>query len=450
MAGVSAHGAQAMPAALRAVPRPTAAAGRMALRALLDGRSLLPVLSALHSELGDAFQLPMPHASPVVLAGPQAARFLLVDARADFRWRIESDPVARLFGHGVLVEDGAEHDRLRALMMPALHRRMLEGQVSAMHAAVDRCCAQWTDGAVQTVLPQMRALALDILARTLFAVDITPQLQHLWHSILRAIKFISPGMWILWPNVPRPGYARALQRLDDYLLQLVGLKRAAGSSGAADVVSLLIEAGLDDRLIRDQLLTLLVAGHDTSTALLTWALYALATQPAVRRRAQAELDAVLGGAPPQAEHLQQLPYLGQVVKETLRLYPPIHVGNRLAACDLEFNGCLIPAGTRVLFSIYLTQRHPEHWPAPEHFDPDRFDAALHPPPPPYTYLPFGGGPRFCVGAAMAQVETKLVLARILQKYNFDLPPQRMRFHMGATLEPARPVRLRMHVRPPAI
>ena len=212
---MSARGAQAMPAALRAVPRPTAAAGRMALRALLDGRSLLPVLSALHSELGDAFQLPMPHASPVVLAGPQAARFLLVDARADFRWRIESDPVARLFGHGVLVEDGAEHDRLRALMMPALHRRMLEGQVSAMHAAVDRCCAQWTDGALQTVLPQMRALALDILARTLFAVDITPQLQHLWHSILRAIKFISPGMWILWPNVPRPGYARALQRLDD-------------------------------------------------------------------------------------------------------------------------------------------------------------------------------------------------------------------------------------------
>lgn len=434
-------------AALVAVPRPTAAAGRMALRALLDGRSLLPVLSALHAELGDVFQLPMPHSSPVVLAGPQAARFLLVDARDDFRWRIESDPVARLFGHGVLVEDGAEHDRLRALMMPALHRRMLEGQVDAMNAAVDRLCAQWDAGAPQNMLPHMRALALDILARTLFAVDITPQLQYLWHSILRAIKFISPGMWILWPAVPRPGYARALKRLDDYLLQLVALKRAAGSRGAADVTSLLIEAGLDDQLIRDQLLTLLVAGHDTSTALLTWALYALATNPAVRCRAQAEMDAVLGSGQPQAAHLQQLPYLGQVVKETLRLYPPIHVGNRLTARDLEFNGCRLPAGTRVLFSIYLTQRHPQHWPEPDRFDPDRFDAALHPPPQPFTYLPFGGGPRFCVGAAMAQVETKLVLARLLQKYNFELPPQRMRFHMGATLEPARPVRLRMQLRP---
>jgi cytochrome P450 len=188
---------------------------------------------------------------------------------------------------------------------------------------------------------------------------------------------------------------------------------------------------------------MLIAGHDTATATLAWSLYALGRHPALLARARAEVQSQLGSRPPAVADLPRLAYLDCVVKETLRLYPPIHVGNRLAARDLEFAGCRIPAGTRVLFSIYLTHRHPRHWPQPQRFDPDRFDPTLTSPPAPFTYLPFGGGPRFCIGAAMAQVEVKVILARLIQRFDLDLLSPRVRLKMGATLEPS--PHLRFHL-----
>jgi cytochrome P450 len=192
---------------------------------------------------------------------------------------------------------------------------------------------------------------------------------------------------------------------------------------------------MSDDLIRDQLLTMLIAGHDTSTALLAWTLCLLGQHPDVLQQVQAEVDAVLGAEPPAFEQLNGLKYLEQVIKESLRLYPPIHLGMRIAATDLEFQGYHIPAGARVLYSIYLSHRMPEYWPDPEKFDPDRFRPEQNRTRPAFVYVPFGGGPRICIGFAFAEVEVKVVLARLLQMFELTLLNDDVHAHMGATLEP---------------
>jgi cytochrome P450 len=180
---------------------------------------------------------------------------------------------------------------------------------------------------------------------------------------------------------------------------------------------------------------MLIAGHDTSTALLAWVLFLLGSHSEVMAQVKSEVDEVLGGEPPQEHHLHRLSLLDGVIKETLRLYPPIHVGNRRALAGATVQGYGIPEGLRVMASIYLTHRDGDVWAEPEKFCPHRFGAEEKGKRPSFSYIPFGGGPRNCIGAAFAQVEAKVVLARILQQVDMELLKKDVRLHMGATLEP---------------
>lgn len=418
---------------MKPIPQPENSTSLQALQALLRQRSVMAALEVFHADLGDIFQIPLPGFNPVMLVGPEANRFVLVEARADLRWRVEQDPVTRLLRHGVLVEDGESHDNLRRQMNPALHRRMLDRYVEVMWRSTDHVSADWGPAPVD-MLKQMRKLALLILMQSLFNVDIAAELPRLWRPILKTLRYISPGPWILWRNIPRPGYRKALQELDAYLFGIIAEHRRSGPED--DLLGLLIAAGLTEDLIRDQLLTMIIAGHDTSTALLSWALYLLSIHPEVQARAQAEIDSVLGDNPPELAHVGQLRYLDQVVNETLRLFPPIHLGQRIAARDLDFQGHRIAAGQRVLYSIYLSQRDPRYWDKPADFCPDRFAPEYSRQQMPYTFQPFGGGPRNCIGMAFAQVEVKVVLARILQHFALGFAGSAVRLRMGATLEPA--------------
>jgi cytochrome P450 len=422
------------------IPLPDNRISLRALRGLVRERSVLTALEVFHAELGDVFGIPLPGFNPVMLVGPEANRFVLVEGRDDLRWRAEQDPVTRLLRHGVLVEDGDSHDRLRQEMNPALHKRTLDSYADQMWQCTDTITEGWGDTPVD-MLVEMRKVALLILTRTLFNVDFEPELPRLWGAILRTLGYISPGPWIIWPGIPRLGYQRALRTVDHYLYEIIRLRRATPGD---DLLGLLIASGMPDELIRDQLLTLLIAGHDTSTALLSWALYTLSSRPEIQAKTQAEIDATLGENPPGYARVGQLRYLEQVVNETLRMYPPIHLGSRIAARDLEFQGYRIPAGQRVLYSIYLVQRDPRYWQNPSEFIPERF--APEQTRQPYTFLPFGGGARNCIGMAFAQVEAKVVLARILQRYDLKITNPRVGLRMGATLEPRHGVQVKLQRR----
>jgi cytochrome P450 len=422
---------------------------------MLHERNPLAAMQVFHDELGDVFHIQLPGFKPVVMVGPEAARFVLLQARQDLRWRNEADPVTHLLRRGVLVVDGDEHDRLRRAMTPALGRRRLDGYLEAMWRRTDQITSGWVNATVVDMLVEMRKVTLLILLDSLYNVDFTPELERLWGPILRLIHYISPGLWMIWPGVPRWGHRRALRQMDEYLYRIIRERRTGldvGSNPSSpsageevrDLIALLIKAGLDDDRIRDQLLTMLIAGHDTSTALLSWTLYLLGSHPEVLRRARDEVAAVLGDNPPAPEQIGGLEYLGRVIKESLRLHPPIHLGSRVAATDLEYQGYHIPAGKRVIYSIYLTQRHKDFWPDPHRFNPDRHAPGAHQTP--YAWLGFGGGPRNCIGGGLGLMETKVVLARLLQGFDLALVEHHVHLHMGATLEPRPGVRMQVHRR----
>jgi len=197
-----------------------------------------------------------------------------------------------------------------------------------------------------------------------------------------------------------------------------------------DLLQQLIEAGLSDGVIRDQMLTMLIAGHDTSTALLAWTFALLGQHPDIHARLVQEVDTQEKSA-----------LLDQVIKESLRLYPPIHIGNRHVASELEFSEGTIPSGERVFYSIYLTHRDPKIWENADEFCPDRHTHGRKTPP--FSYVPFGGGPRACLGAAFGQEEARIVLARLLQTHQFEFSNHKIHPHMGATLEPRPGVRMKV-------
>jgi len=422
-------------------PRLNRSSGLAALKELLGPRNFLGSLSAMRRELGYIFSPTLPGFSPVVLSGPEASHYALVEGRAHLQWRNDSDPVTGVLRHGLLVEDGASHDDLRRAVMPALHRQQVAASIDCMWARTNQVLDGWRPGEIYDMLVEMRRVALLILVDALFHADFTPHLDRLVPAILAVLRFISPGPWLL--GFPHRKVDQALAELDAYLYGLIAARRA-NPNGDDDVLSRLIRSGMDDDLIRDQMLTLFIAGHDTSTALLAWSLYLIGCNPEVAARLRTEAEALPVDRAPTPGEVEALVYFGQVVNETLRIYPPIHVGNRLATGNLQVGGVDVPNGARVMVSIYATHHDEAHWSDAERFDPGRFaPGEKHQP---YAYLPFGGGPRNCLGANFAQVESKVVLARMLQRFDLTLTKKRVHLHMGATLEPRPGVFMRVNPR----
>jgi cytochrome P450 len=325
-------------------------------------------------------------------------------------------------------------------MEPALHPSQLSGYAKMMDEQTDRVCATWQEGDTIDLLVECRKIALLIIMQALFSVDAWNDLPRIWIPILKAIDYISPGAWILWRRIPRPGYRRHLKVLDSYLFAIIRERTQTQQAGPAfsenqphhDLLQHLIDAGLDEGRIRDQMLTMLIAGHDTSTALLAWTFVLLGKHPDVHTRLVNALT-----------REEKPALLDQVIKEALRLYPPIHIGNRIVAETIEFDhGGSIPPGERMFYSIYLTHRDPQIWENGEQFCPERFERGRKTPP--FSYLPFGGGPRACIGAAFGQAEARRVLSRLLRTYTFEpIGFEKIHAHMGATLEPRPGVKMRV-------
>ena len=407
--------------------------GRAALNALIKERSPLGPLKVMAKHMGRFFQIPLPMFRPFVVFGPEANRKVLVTERNKVLWR-NTDPVTELLRRGVLITDGEEHDHYRALMEPSLHPSKLPNYTQIMIEQTDRVSSRWKNGETIDMLVEGRKIALLIIMQTLFSKDVWDDLPRIWDPILKSIKYISPGMWILWRKIPRLGFRKPLRALDEYLFGIIEERRKR--KGGNDILQHLIDAGLSDDVIRDQMLTMLIAGHDTSTAMLAWTFALLGKHPEIRAQLVNEVDT-----------MDKSSLLDQVIKESLRLYPPIHIGNRHVAQEMDFSEGKIPAGERLFYSIYLTHRDPTIWENAEEFCPERFANGKKTPP--MSYIPFGGGPRVCIGAAFGQVEARIVIARLLQTYKFEFTNHRIHAHMGATLEPRPGVRMKIYRRSPA-
>ncbi|MBK9923862.1 MAG: cytochrome P450 [Anaerolineales bacterium] len=406
--------------------------GRAALSALFKEGSPLGPLKVMAKHVGYFFQIPLPMFKPYVVFGPEANRKVLVTERNKVLWR-NTDPVTDLLRQGVLIVDGEEHDRYRKLMEPPLHPSQLPNYTEIMISQTERVASQWKDGETVDMLIESRKIALLIIMETLFNKDVWDDLPRIWTPILKAIEYISPGMWIIWRKMPRLGFGKHLKVLDEYLYGIIEDRRrltidreAVGPSSTVhrpnDLLQHLIDAGLTDDVIRDQMLTMLIAGHDTSTALLAWTFALLGQHPDVHQRVIHEVST-----------MDKSPLLDQVIKESLRLYPPIHIGNRRIAEEMEFTEGNVPKDERMFYSIYLTHRDQSIWENAESFCPERFAHGRKTPP--FSYVPFGGGPRACIGAAFGQAEARIVMSELLRNYKFEFTNHKIHTHMGATLEP---------------
>jgi len=417
--------------------------GRAALSALFKEGSPLGPLKVMAKHVGYFFQIPLFMFKPYVVFGPEANRKVLVTERDKVLWR-NTDPVTDLLRRGVLVVDGDEHDQYRKLMEPPLHPSRLPDYTSQFIFHTDRVSSQWKDGETIDMLVESRKIALLIIMETLFSKDAWDDLPHIWNPILKAIEYISPGLWIIWRKMPRFGFRKPLKELDEYLYGIIDHRRLTMDNGQSsmvnrhqDLLQHLIDAGLSDDVIRDQMLTMLIAGHDTSTALLAWTFALLGQHPEIHARVVNEVDT-----------LDKSPLLDQVIKESMRLYPPIHIGNRRIAEEMEFSQGNVPKDERMFYSIYLTHRDPNVWENAESFCPERFARGRKTPP--FSYVPFGGGPRACIGGAFGQAEARVVMARLLRTYTFEFTNHRIHAHMGATLEPRPGVRMKVTKRTPVV
>ncbi len=407
-------------------------AGLRALWTLRYGTAgLYEALEVARAGLGEVFELGFGGFRPVVVASPRALRQALFERRELFSWRPEGDPAVRLFRRSILVTDGEEHDRARAVMAPAFEPERLRQAAAVVVEVIEEELEGWpTEGRVEAV-EAMRRVAWRAFERVFFGYDLRgAELERSLPGLLAALRYIGPGPWVLRGRAGR--VPRRVRLLEAHVRHVVAWRREHPGEPAT-MLDLLLGT-FDLERVRDHALTMLIAGHDTSTAQLSWALHLLARSPEWLARASREARRAPAGEGLASLGAHDLPVIDAVLKETLRLWPPIHVGGRRALRETELDGYVVRGGQRVMLSYFLAQRDAARWAAPRAFDPGRWLEGGGPPGA-YTYLPFGGGPRNCIGAAFANLEARLVLARVLQRFDLAVTRRPLRGAMGATLEP---------------
>jgi cytochrome P450 len=307
----------------------------------------------------------------------------------------------------------------------------------------------WVDSQSVDVHDDMTALTLRIVARTLFDADVTTrieqvarlgtEIQHFYYLRFASLRFLIPT-WLPTPGNRR--LAAATRRLDDVVYGIVRDRRQDEDRG--DLLSMLLQArdenglGMSERQVRDEVMTLLLAGHETTALTLTWAFLLLDRNPDARLRLEAELAAVLGAESPSPDVVSALPYTQAIVNETLRLYPPAYVTGREAIRQTRVGGTAIPKGHIILISMYTTHRDARFFPEPDEFRPERWLDGLEKRLPRGAFIPFGMGSRMCIGAAFAMMEAVLLLATIARRWRFELVPAEIPTQPSITLRPATP------------
>ena len=386
---------------------------------------------------------------------PELIETVLVTQNNNFEKSKDYRALRRVLGNGLLTSEGEFWRRQRKLVQPAFHQDRIAAYAQIMVGYTERMLNTWKDGETLDIHEAMMRLTLDIVAKTLFDSDVSHEAEGVGGAlhVLMGKFFRQAGFALLLPSfVPiptTPRLQRAVRQLDRVIYGIIRQRHASGKM-SGDLLSVLLEArddagtGMTDRQLHDEIMTLFLAGHETTANALSWAWYLLGNHPHVTETLMEELARVLGGDTPTVSHLPQLRYADMVLKESMRLYPPVWVIGRRALTPFRMGEFELPAGTNVLMSQLLMHRDARYFPEPERFDPDRWrpsdprSATL----PRFAYFPFGGGPRVCVGAGFAQMEALLLLVTIAQKFKIDLVPgQTIQRLPSVTLRPKHGIRV---------
>jgi len=420
-------------------------------------QDILGFFDECHREFGDAAYFRAGNRRSMLLSCPADIETVLVTENRRFIKNAALQFLRPLLGNGLLLNEGDAWLKQRRLVQPAFSKQRVESYAPAMALCTERHLAAWRAGQVRNLHMEMVELTMSIAGRTLLGIDVGAQfaevvrcMEAVMHDFLRRFGSALPlPFWV--PTPKNLQLKRTIRRLDRILQDLIDERRAGSAGGANDFLSLLLAArdeddgsGLSDRQARDEVMTMFLAGHETTANALAWTWQLLGQHPDVQERARSEVRAVLGGRPPTAADMPRLPLVEAVFKESLRLFPPAYVVGRRPLEDITIGGHFIPAGMNVLMCPWIVHRDERWFDRPRAFDPDRWLDGRTASLPKYAYFPFGGGPRVCIGNTFAMFEGTLILAVILQRFRLELLnllPARIQ--PAITLRPGEPIEMRV-------
>jgi len=395
----------------------------------------LAFIECCRDEYGDIVWMRFLYVPALFLYHPDDVEYVLVTNAKNFikSMSLRSNFFQRLVGNGLLTSQGEEWKRQRRLSQPAFHRERVASYGQVMVDYSNRLTAKWKDGETLDIHRDMMRLTLEIVVQCLFSADVSTDVDEVGATLKELVKpFAAQATlgWILNNRLPTPAHLRfhALARKIDKVVYRIISERRASAENKGDLLSMLLAARdedgsqMNDRQLRDEVMTLFLAGHETTALTLAWSWYLLGANPEAEKKFHAELDEVLGGRAATMADLSRLKYTEQIAKESMRLYPPAFGLGREAINDCEIGGYQVPAGTQVFMFQWATQRDPRFYDEPQTFRPERWTEDFIEQLPKYAYFPFGGGPRVCIGASFAMMEIILCLATIGQKFRLELDP----------------------------
>jgi cytochrome P450 len=386
-------------------------------------------------EHGDVVFLRFLHVPICAIVNPREIEYVLVTNAANFTKSADYRALARLLGKGLLTSEGPFWQHQRSLIQPAFRREKILSYAPVMTEAVARMLEGWRDHDQRNIHEDLMRVTLDIVARCLFGAEVSGAADRVGHAMaVVSERFPMDASWTLLfpfdiPDFLAPSRRRTIRELNDIIEGIIRGRRDSGK-GRGDLLEALLEVRdargeqMSATQLRDEMMTLFLAGHETTAIALSWACFLLAQHPDVEAQLVQELQTVLNGRMPSSDDLGRLIYTEMVVKEAMRLYPPVWAIGRRSIAECELAGYHVPAGTNIFIFQWLTQRDRRFFTDPERFDPERWraDPVRAGAVPRFAYLPFGAGPRTCVGASFAMLEATLLLAAILQRFHFDLVP----------------------------
>ncbi|GAC1484814.1 MAG: cytochrome P450 [Ktedonobacteraceae bacterium] len=423
-------------------PKPLPVVGNM----LQFGKDKLGYLEYVQRTYGNMATMYAGKTPIVLLFRPEHVRYVLTENPRNFTNREIAENLRQLIGDGLLTIDGEAHRQQRRLVQPAFHRKRIESYAGIMVQHTEDMLTQWRVNGTLDMAHEMQELTLRIVARCLFNVDLTYDVNELGQAFTDMIgnpASMLEGMLGMRIDQPFTAYGRrmaAKRKIDAFIYKLVEQRRAEGRD-VGDVLSMLLEdqgeAGrLNDTQVRDHIMTFVAAGHETTANALTWTFYLLSQYPQVRKKLAAELQTVLHGRAPTLADLPRLTYTEWVLNESMRIYPPAWTQGRRAIAAFDLDGYHFPASTMLMFSQWIIHRLPDIWGDAEVFRPERWESEAQQVPA-WSYFPFGGGPRMCIGMPFAQLEARLLLASIFQRYTPMIIPGSKRIELDPliTLRP---------------